>query len=188
MLVTFRIKDTVTKLHSKPANIAPTELAALMRVLHANNTPIDADEHEIRHAPLNFEVNANSMSMARFTSCFDHRADIIEIVEEAQWLGRTLRIKHLAKIDPITIEVSEHIALASDLMMAPDLAAKVLFALGRSSADDGELTLHALRDLLQDPRIYDAFCNARIEPIYNSLSFLAFTDCGEQAPVLEWAS
>ena len=125
--------------------------------------------------------------MASFTACFDHRADIIEIVEEAQFLGRTLRVTHLGRLSPIMIEVSEHIALARDLMMGPDLAAKLLFALGRDNAENGEIALESLRELLQEPRIYDAFAAAKIAPLYDSLTYLAFTDCGEQAPVLEWA-
>ena len=178
MLVTFRIKDTQTQLHSRPAEISALELAALTRRLHSGNAALDVDPGEFGAAPLNFEIDANALWMAAFTACFDHRAEIISIVEEAQFLGR---------LAPITIEVSEHIALARDLMMGPDLAAKVLFALGRDDADEGELTLESLRLLLQDHRTYDAFCGAKITPIYDSLAYLAFTDCGEQTPVLEWA-
>ena len=187
MIVTFRIKDTQTQLHSRPAEISALELAALTRRLHSGNAALDVDPGEFGAAPLNFEINANALSMAAFTACFDHRTDIISIVEEAQFLGRTLRVRHLGRLAPITIEVSEHIALARDLMMGPDLAAKVLFALGRDDADEGELTLESLRLLLQDHRTYDAFCGAKITPIYDSLAYLAFTDCGEQTPILEWA-
>ena len=188
MLVTFRVKDTITKLSSSPATISALELAALMRKLHSLDVGLDIDAHEFEASPINFEINANSFSMANFTSCFDHRAEIIEIVEEAQFLGRTLRVQHLGRAAPITIEVSEHIALARDLMMGPDLAAKVLYALGRENAEPGELTLESLRTLLQDHRIYEAFCAAKISPIYDSLTFFAFTDCGEQTPVMEWSS
>ncbi|WP_297775903.1 hypothetical protein [uncultured Roseovarius sp.] len=188
MLVTFRIKDTATRLSSEPAAITSIELAALTRKLHSHDVGLDVDPGEFEAAPINFEINANSLSMANFTSCFDHRAEIIEIVEEAQFLGRMLRVQHLGRAAPITIEVSEHIALVRDLMMGPDLAAKVLYALGRDNADPGELTLESLRTLLQDHRIYEAFCAAKISPIYDSLTFLAFTDCGEQVPVLEWNS
>ena len=167
MIVTFRIKDTQTQLHSRPAEISALELAALTRRLHSGNAALDVDPGEFGAAPLNFEI--------------------ISIVEEAQFLGRTLRVRHLGRLAPITIEVSEHIALARDLMMGPDLAAKVLFALGRDDADEGELTLESLRLLLQDHRTYDAFCGAKITPIYDSLAYLAFTDCGEQTPILEWA-
>ena len=161
MLVTFRIKDTATPLHSKPATVSFSELAALMRKLHSHDAALDVDAGEFAAAPLNFEVNANSLSMAEFTSCFDHRADVISVVEEAQFLGRTLRVSHLA--------------------------AKVLYALGRGDAGPGELTLESLRQLLQEPRTYDAFCAAKIAPVYDSLTYLAFTDCGEQTPVLEWS-
>ena len=187
MLVTFRIKDTTTKLYSSPAIISVHELADLMRSLHAAGADIDVDAGEFEAAPINFEINANSLSMVGFTSCFDNRADVIEVVEEAQWLGRTLRFERTGPTQPLTMRVSEHIALARDLMMGPELAAKVLYALGRDNADAGELTLTALRDLLQEPRIYDAFCSAKMTPVYDSLSLLAFTECGEQAPVLEWS-
>ena len=188
MLVTFRIKDTETKLHSKPAAISASELAALTRKLHMGDSAIDVDPGEFGAAPLNFEINANALSMAGFTSCFANRVEIIEIVEEAQFLGRTLRVRHRERLAPIMIEVSEHIALARDLRMSSDLAGKLLFALGRDSSAMGEVTLENLRDLLQDHRVYEAFCAGKIEPVYNSLVYLAFTDCGAQHPVLEWAS
>lgn len=187
MLVTFRIKDTTTSLHSMPATISVLELAELMRALHASDSFLDVDPGEFAAAPINFEVNANSLSMANFTRCFDHRAETIEVVEEAQFLGRTLRFEKSGPLQPLTMRVSDHIALARDLMMGPALAAKVLYALGRDNADPGELTLDTLRQLLQEPKIYDAFCGAKIAPIYDSLTFLAFTDCGEQAPVMEWS-
>lgn len=187
MLVTFRIKDTATRLHSKPAVISALELAALMRKLHSHDVGLDIDAREFSAAPTNFEINANSLSMANFTSCFDHRAEVIEVVEEAQFLGRTLRVQRPGPTAPITIAVSEHIALARDLMMGPDLAAKVLYALGRDNAEPGELTLEGLRNLLQEPSTHDAFCAAKITPVFDSLTYLAFTDCGEQIPVVEWA-
>ncbi|MEM6409920.1 MAG: hypothetical protein AAF683_00125 [Pseudomonadota bacterium] len=187
MLVTFRIKDTATKLNSTAAVISALELAALMRKLHSHDAALDTDPDEFEAAPINFEINANSLSMSELTSCFDHRTEIIAIVEEAQFLGRTLRVQHLGRAQPIRIEVSEHIALARDLIMGPELAAKVLYALGRDNAEAGELTLETLRTLLQDHRTYEAFCSARISPIFDQLSYLAFTDCGEQTPVMEWS-
>ena len=126
MLVTFRVKDIETRLHSVPAQIRPQELAALMRRLHTANSTIDADPGEFLAAPLNFEINANALAIAEFASCFDHRAEMIAIVEEAQFLGRMLRIEHPQCDAPITMRVSEHIALVGDMTMSSDLAAKVL--------------------------------------------------------------
>ena len=65
MLVTFRVKDKTTRLHSEPAEISALELASLMRRLHAGHADIETESHEFSAAPLNFEVNANSLSLAR---------------------------------------------------------------------------------------------------------------------------
>ena len=186
MLVTFRVKDIETRLHSKPAQIRPPELAALMRRLHTANSTIDADPGEFLAAPLNFEINANALAIAEFASCFDHRPEMIAIVEEAQFLGRMLRIEHLQCDAPITMRVSEHIALVGDITMSSDLAAKVLTSLGRHANESGQLSLQKLGTALEDHRTYAAFVKAGITPLFESLAFIAATDCGEQHPLLEW--
>ncbi|KPF72311.1 MAG: hypothetical protein HEQ21_19895 [Blastomonas sp.] len=86
MLVTFRVKDIETRLHSKPAPIRPSELAALMRRLHTSNSTIDADPDEFLAAPLNFEINANALAIAEFASCFDHRPEMIGVSRKRSFL------------------------------------------------------------------------------------------------------
>lgn len=188
MLVTFRVKDTATRLHSKPAEISAHELANLLRRLHASCAAIGADQNEFSAAPLNFEVNANSLALASFASCFDWRAEVIAIVEEAQFLGRTLRVYYPGRPAPITIMVSEHIALARDILLPSELAAKVVRALGQGGGPEGEIPLDGLRALLRDHHTAEAFRSAQIETVFESLSILASTDCGEQFPMMEWAS
>ena len=188
MLVTFRIKDIETRLHSKSAQIRPPELAALMRRLHTSNSTIDANPGEFLAAPLNFEINANALAIAEFASCFDHCPEMIGLVEEAQFLGRMLRIEHQQSDAPITMRVSEHIALVGDITMSSDLAAKVLTSLGYHRQESGQLTLQKLGTALEDHRTYAAFAKAGITPLFESLAFIAATDCGEQHPLLEWTS
>ncbi len=188
MLVTFRVKDKTTRLHSEPAEISALELASLMRRLHAGHADIETESHEFSAAPLNFEVNANSLSLASFAACFDWRAEVIAIVEEAQFLGRTLRVHCPGGSSPITIMVSEHIALARDILLPTELAAKVARALGQGDGSEGEIPLDALRALLSDHHTAEAFRIAQIETVFESLSVLAYTDCGEQFPTMEWAS
>lgn len=187
MLVTFRIKDHETRLHSKPAAITPLELAALVRKLHGSHGTIDADIGEFGYAPLNFEINANSLSIAEFSACFGYRVDVIAVLDEAQFLGRMIRIEHAQRDEPITIQVSSNISLARELMMGDELARKVLFALGLSSQMKGSITLGDLQEALRSPKTYDAFARAHIEPLFDTLSFIAFTNCGDQLPVLEWS-
>jgi len=187
MLVTFRIKDRETTLHSKPASITALELAALVRKLHGEHGTIDADMGEFGYAPLNFEINANSLSIAAFSACFGYRADVIAVLDEAQFLGRMIRIEHRQRDEPITIRVSSNISLARELMMSEELAKKMLFALGLSDDASGSMTLGDAQEALRSPRTYDAFVRARIEPLFDSLSLIAFTNCGDQLPVLEWS-
>jgi len=148
MLVTFRVKDKTTRLHSEPAEISALELASLMRRLHAGHADIETESHEFSATPLNFEVNANSLSLASFAACFDWRAEVIAIVEEAQFLGRTLRVHCPGGPSPITIMVSEHIALARDIPLPSELSAKVVRALGQGDGSEGEIPLDALRPCL----------------------------------------
>ena len=53
MLVTFRVKDKTTRLHSEPAEISALELASLMRRLHAGHADIEAQgtTRMLRFAP-----------------------------------------------------------------------------------------------------------------------------------------
>ncbi len=101
---------------------------------------------------MNFEINANALAIAEFASCFDHRPEMIAIVEEAQFLGRMLRIEHQQCDAPITMRVSEHVALVGDITMSSDLAAKVLTSLGRHANESGQLPLHKLGTALEDHR------------------------------------
>lgn len=158
-----------------------------MRRLHTANSTIDTDPGEFLAAPLNFEINANALAIAAFASCFDHRAEMIAIVEEAQFLGRMLRIEHQQWDAPITMRVSEHIALVGDITMSSDLASKVLTSLGRHANESGQLSLQKLATALEDHRTYAAFVKAGITPLFESLAFIAATDCGEQHPLLEWS-
>jgi hypothetical protein len=112
---------------------------------------------------------------------------MIAIVEEAQFLGRMLRIEHQQCGAPITMRVSEHIALVGDTTMSSDLAAKVLTSLGCHEHESGQLSLQKLGTALEDHRTYEAFVKAGITPLFASFAFIVSTDCGEQHPLLEWS-
>lgn len=56
---------------------------------------------------------------------------------------------------PITIMVSEYIALARDILLPSELAAKVVRALGQGDGSEGEIPLDALRALLSDQHTAD---------------------------------
>jgi hypothetical protein len=184
MLVTFRIVDFDTRLHSKPANLNARELATFRAIMRDNNIISDLDEGEADGTAYNFEVSANSLPLAAFARPFEYRDDIIAIVEEAQFLGRSLRVQKDGL--NVTLRVSQHLALANDLMMTDTVAEKALQALGIDGRAKRTVSLAKLKELVCDPAIFAAFDNAKIGNIYDALARLATTDCGEQLPRLVW--
>ncbi|KHL24299.1 hypothetical protein PK98_15175 [Croceibacterium mercuriale] len=187
MLVTFRIVDTQSRLHTKPATITARELAKLVAMLRDYRMVIDPDEGEIDHLPTNFEFNANSIALAKLSGLFDWRDDIIAIVEEGQFLGRTLRVERALEGTDIQLRVSEHIALASDMTLREDTAEKLFAAIGINPAARTSISIDRLSDLLRQPTMAKAFDDLEIRTIYDQLTMTVTTDCGEQQPRLTWA-
>ena len=187
MLVTFRIVDTQSRLHTKPATITARQLAKLATTLRDYRMVIDVDPSEIEHLPVNFEFNANSIALAKLAGLFDWREDIIAIVEEAQFLGRSLRVERVPDSTDLQLCVSEHIALANDMSLREDTAAKLFAAIGINPATRTSISIDRLGDLLRQPSMAKAFDNLRIRTIYDQLAMTVTTDCGEQQPRLAWA-
>lgn len=188
MLVTFRIVDTQSRLHTKPATITARELAKVVAMLRDYRIVIDPDEHEIDHLPTNFEFNANSIALAKLAGLFDWREDIIAIVEEGQFLGRTLRVERAPNSTDIQLRVSEHIALASDMALREETAVKLFAAIGINPTTRTSISIDRLRDLLRQPSMAKAFDDLAIRTIYDQLAMTVSTDCGEQLPRLSWAA
>jgi hypothetical protein len=186
MLVTFRIVDTQTQLHTTPAIITARQLAKLMATLRDTSMVVDADDGEVDHLPVNFEFNANSLALAKLAALFDWRDDIIAIVEEAQFLGRSLRVERVQDSTDIQLCVSEHIALARDLSLRADTATKLFSAIGINTATRTSISIVRLRDLMQQPSIAKAFTDLEITTVRRSLNLMLSTDCGEQMPRVEW--
>lgn len=187
MLVTFRIIDTQSRLHTKPAIISARELASLVTLLRTTGLIIDADPAETDHLPYNFEFNANRLALARFAGTLNWREDIIGIVEEAQFLGRSLRVERADDGIAIQLRVSDHIALAADLLLRPDTAAKLFAAIGIDPARRSSISIDRLRDLLLQPRTMKAFEDLQIRTVFDMLAMTVNIDCGEQMPRLSWA-
>lgn len=187
MLVTFRIIDTQSRLHTAPAAITARQLAKLVAMLRHYSIVIDPDEAEPDHLPINFEFNANSIALAKLAGLFDWRDDIIAIVEEGQFLGRTLRVERAPASTDIQLRVSEHIALASNMTLREDTAARLFATTGINPTMRTSISINRLRDLLRQPSMVKAFEDLAIRTIYDQLAMTVSTDCGEQLPRLSWA-
>ncbi|MFC0205316.1 hypothetical protein [Novosphingobium soli] len=187
MLTFFRIVDTETKLHSKPAPLNARELARLRVILQHGGAVTIPEAGETAGTAYNFEANANAIALASFAAPFDKRIDILAIIEEAQFLGRSIRVRRDARGGEAVIQVSEHIAITPEIALTRDQADKVLDCLKLDREASPDMPLATLRSLLANPAIYDRFQRNGLANTYDYLARLSYTDCGEQHPHLAWA-
>jgi len=187
MLTFFRIVDTRTKLLSKPAPLNARELASLRSILQGAGVSPILDDGENDGTAYNFEANANGLAIAQFAALFRDRLDLLAIVEEAQFLGRSIRVSRAARNCDALLEVSEHIALSPEIAVTRNQAAHVFECLDLDPTTSTEIPLDALRSKLSNPATYHRFRRQGLANTYEYLSRLSYTDCGEQFPHLAWA-
>ena len=186
MLVCFRIVDTDTTLSSTAVELNARELGALSILLQDTRLFPDLDEGERDGTPYNFEINANMIALAVFNHAFNERLDVIELIEEAQWLGRNLRIERDTDTGKIVMKVSTTIALSSDFMMSEEMAKAALTCLGLNMQEARSLKLDRLKELLLSPGVHRSFEDANLSLIFDRLAEYATTDCNDQIPRLTW--
>jgi hypothetical protein len=182
----FRIIDTRTTLMSKPAPLNGRELARLRVTLQSAGIHADLDEDENDGTARDFEYNANAVPIARFAGLFERRLDIIEVLEEAQFLGRAIRVTGRSEEHFATLMVSEHIALSPEIAVSDDQANKVFECLGLDRTKDHSIPFTKLHTLLRHPAAYHDFDRRGLGYIFTYLARLSDTDCGDQSPELAW--
>jgi len=189
MLTFFRIVDAHTKLLSKPAPLNARELASLRSILQNAGIPTLLDDGELDGTAYNFEANANAIAIAiaRFAALFRDRLDLLAVLEEAQFLGRSIRVTRTARNCDAFLEVSEHIAFSPEIAVKRSQADQVLESLDLDPANSNEIALDALRSKLSNSATYHRFKQHDLENTYEYLTRLSYTDCGEQSPHLAWA-
>ena len=186
MLTFFRIVDTHTELLSSPAPLNARELASLRLILRDAGIPTILDDGELDGTAYNFEANANAIAIARFAALFRDRLDLLAVLEEAQFLGRSIRVTRTARNCDALLEVSEHIALSPEIAVRRTRADRVLECLDLDPTNFTAITLDALRSKLSNPATYHRFKQHDLESTYDYLTRLSQTDCGEQFPHLAW--
>lgn len=147
MLTFFRIVDTHTKLLSTPAPLNARELASLRSILQNAGIPTLLDDGEVDGTAYNFEANANAIAIAiaHFAALFRDRLDLLGVVEEAQFLGRSIRVSRAARNCDALLEVSEHIALSPEIAVTRNQADHVFECLDLDPATSTQIPLDALR-------------------------------------------
>lgn len=136
MTITFRIDDGLDTLLPTPAVITTDQLGSLRDLLAEQGERLSfcllIPEHgEVSEAAFAFEARVCPLALAMVSRCFDHNPSVIAVLDEAQFLGRRVRVWRMDWSGDIRI------GLASGL--DPDSV--------------GELPIAELRQRLSDPRV-----------------------------------
>jgi hypothetical protein len=183
----FRIVDTESPLHSKPAALNARELAAMRVILQSAGRYAIPDDGEMDGTAFNFEHNANAVPIASFASTLDDREDILAIIEEAQFLGRAIRVSRASINDEPQLQVSPNIALSPPIAVTFEQAERVLECLGFDVGEVRSIPLAMVREKLHEPASSFRFDRCKLSYIFDYLVRLCDTDCGDQIPHLAWA-
>lgn len=158
MTITFRIDDGLDTLLPMPAVITTYQLGALRDLLVRQGKRLGScllyPEHgDVTEAAFAFEARVCPLALAVVSRCFDHDPGVIAVLDEAQFLGRRVRVWRMRWTGDI------HIGLASGLDNVPELevangnAYALLETLSLDPDSVGELPIAELRRRLSDPRV-----------------------------------
>lgn len=158
MTITFRIENGNGVLPPKAAVITPDQLGSLRDLLAEQSLQLGMTmllpTHGVTGDP-GFELEARicPLALAVVSKCFDHDPDVIAVLEEAQFLGRRVRIWQRLRTRDLRIRLSLTPDEALQLAMSEPHAMTLLNGLGLDRARSGVITMTELRDRLTSPRI-----------------------------------
>ncbi|RYY12046.1 MAG: hypothetical protein EON55_13075 [Alphaproteobacteria bacterium] len=158
MTITFRVEDGRAILAPMAAIITPDQLASL-RDLLAEQSPrlgfaLLLPGYGVTGDPwFEFDVRVCHLSLAVVSKCFDHDLYVIAILDEAQFLGRRVRVFQTEPTGDITVRLSLNPDAAPQIALANPQALALLDGLGIDRMVAGMVPMTELRRRLTDPRI-----------------------------------
>lgn len=158
MTITFRIENGNSILPPRAAIVTPDQLGSLRELLAEQSLrlgftmllPIGGVTGD---PGFDLEARICPLALAVVSKCFDHDADVIAVLEEAQYLGRRVRIWQERRGGDIRIRLSLTPDAAPQLAVTEASAMKLLDRLGLDRKRAGAVAMTELRDRLTDPRI-----------------------------------
>jgi hypothetical protein len=158
MTITFRIEDGRSILLPSPAIVMPDQLASLRNLLAEQSLRLGftmlLSVNGVAGDPwFEFEARVCHLSLAVVSKCFDHDPSVIAILDEAQFLGRRVRVTQTERASDITRRLSLNPNAASEIALANAQALALLDGLGIDRRVTGMVTMTELRQRLTTPRI-----------------------------------
>lgn len=158
MTITFRIDDGLDTMLPTPAVITTDQLGSLRDLLAEQGERLGFcllfPEHgEVSEPDFAFEARVCPLALAMVSRCFDHDPSVIAVLDEAQFIGRRVRVWRMGWAGDIRIGLAIGLDNVPELEVANGNAYALLETLGVDPESVGELPVAELRQRLSDPRI-----------------------------------
>lgn len=158
MTITFRIDDGLDTMLPTPAVITTDQLGSLRDLLAEQGERLGFcllfPEHgEVSEAAFAFQARVCPVALAMVSRCFDHDPSVIAVLDEAQFLGRRVRIWRMGWSGDIRLGLASGLDDVPELEVANGNAYTLLETLGLDPDSVGELPIAELRQRLSDPRV-----------------------------------
>ncbi len=158
MTITFRVDDGLDTLLPTPAVITTDQLGSLRNLLaeqgeHLGFCLLFPEHGEVSEAAFAFEARVCPLALAMVSRCFDHDLSVIAVLDEAQFLGRRVRVWRMGWSGDIRIGLASGLDDVPGLEVANGNAYALLETLGLDPDSMGELPIAELRQRLSDPRV-----------------------------------
>lgn len=189
MSITFSVADDVIA-SLKSASIRPRQLAAFRVFARAEAkrsgiTVIDPAGQGF--GAYDFEARVCPFALATIAALFDMDADVIGVLEEAQFRGRLVRFERDKSDGMLRIRVSAWPDGALEMNISNANAYAILEALGLETDAIGEISSAELRAKLTDPDIRKRFEADHLEHYIAPLTSLAWTGDEDANARVVWA-
>lgn len=192
MSITFRIATAADDRPGPRAVINARQLAAFRTFLREESVRsrtvlLDPDAAEDAYLSYHFEARVCPLPLAAIARVFDFDADVIGVVEEAQFRCRRVSVWR----DEPAGTIAMRVALTSDQGLELDLAsgnAEVLLeSLGLTPDSIGEIPVDTIRERLANPAVRRRAAAEGITPYLDRLDQLIGLADADETSRLEWA-
>jgi hypothetical protein len=192
MSIVFRIATAADDRDGPTATINARQLAAFRSLLRAEGSRlrlalIDPDDDEETPLAYSFEARVCPLALASMARVFDFAADVIAVLDEAQFRSRRVSFYRSRPDGPVAMRPS----ITSDLGVEMDLASgnayALLESLGLRPDSVGELPVAEVRKRLDNPAVRRRMREQNIDDYAESLERLIATADTDDSSRFEWA-
>lgn len=192
MSITFRIATAADDEARPMAVLAARQLAAFRTFLRGEGERIgavllDPDAPEDAFLSYRFEARVCPLALASIARLFDYAADVITVVEEAQFRGRRVSVFRDEAAGTIHLTVALTTDMALELDLASNNAFALLESLGLGAESVGETAIETIRERLASPAVRRHAAEQGVAHHIERLERLVAAAAPDESCRLEWA-